>query len=362
MQMESAEDWTRLTSERVEALIDEKREAACGYLIWTRRNHGEEGVRENIVALQKRKIAHLRTNISWCEWYEAGNRQWIAWYIREYARHFRVLPCLSFTPPALGIKPQVNAPPKDAAQFSIFVEEVLSELGTCFTEVELGNEWNIETDWDQSLDRDYVRLCEMIVRGAEVAHRYGKRTVLGGASKINDSTLLWLAIFRERGLFAHIDACGFHNLRGTWSDHVPPLALSMQAHLVQAVCGMRIGAWLTEYGFPVIDTENRFSSEWLEEVQVALFAYALYCVLSGAIERLYWYTYKDEVHESLRKATTGWEDVLQFYFGDTDQEEKPRLLGRLLMEGGPTAVLRYAVEKRLMPLVDEASLKRKLPS
>lgn len=90
MQPETAENWENFTPERVEKLLHSKRELACGYLVWTRRNHGKEGVYENIAALQKRQITYLRSNISWCEWHEKNNREWIAWYIREYAKHFHV--------------------------------------------------------------------------------------------------------------------------------------------------------------------------------------------------------------------------------------------------------------------------------
>ena len=172
-----------------------------------------------------------------------------------------------------------------------------------------------------------------------------------------------LTRFVQLGMPKVVDAVGLHNLRGTWSDDHPSSSLRHQAFLVQQAWGRKAPVWLTEYGLPIslLGVEGRgVTTDWLEHVQVALFAYAVYASIAGWFERIYWYTYKDEEHESLRFVTTGWEDKLQWYFGDTDQRGNPRLLARLLLEGGPIHVLRYAVKNQLMSLVDQASLGRQM--
>lgn len=354
------EDWNAFTKSKVEALIRNSPSPEIGYLVWTRQSYGEREVYEHIDALKARQVKYLRTGLSWAEWVDADGRAWINWYLREYAKHFDVLPCLSFTPPSLALAPRVNAPPRKAAAYAQFVEEALAELGDCFAAVELWNEWNLDTDWDPKLDPNYERFTAMISLAARVAKSFGKTVVLGGPSKVNESTLHTLARFRERDLPRAIDVLGFHNLRGTWSDHRQPPSLELQARLMRDSWRHDVPVWLTEYGFPVADPEDRFDMEELEMIQVAIFAYMVHTCLLRGVSRAYWYTYKDEVHESLRFVTTGWEDVLQFYFGDTSEDGTPRLLAKILMQGGPVAVLRYAAGQGIMPLVERASLGRML--
>lgn len=354
------ENLSAITLERVNLLIEKNGSPQIGYLIWTKPNIGKKMVGEYVRALEMRGIHHIRTGISWAEWRDPQLREWIVWYIREYARYFTVLPCLTFTPPELGLKPQVNAPPRNLGTYAEFVTEVIDHLGDVVTEVELWNEWNLNTDWDPGLDPDYKLFSQMVCEGARVCRSRGKRPVLGGMSKVNNITLDILQEFGE-SMGSCVDIIGFHNLRGTWSDHKSPPPLWLQAEYMQKAWGKKLPVYLTEYGFPPVDPEKRFNLDYLEDIQVALFAYATYICLLGSIERVYWYTYKDEVSPSLRFVTTGWEDVLQHYFGDTREDGVPRKLGSLLLEGGPLYVLRYATLQGLLPLVDNASLGRKIP-
>lgn len=362
MRSTSSEDWESITPARVEELADAST-PEIGYLVWTKKHHGEKGVGEHIAALRARGIRHLRTGLSWAEWVTPDGRSWITWYMREYAKHFDVLPCLTFTPPHLGMalpgkQPGVNSPPKDVSLYGEFACDVVSALGDCFEIAEIGNEWNLETDWLPELDPVYGIFTSMAYIGGKKLRACGKRSVLGGMSKVNAQTLGHLKQFVVRGLPEVIDFVGFHNLRGTWSDAVPSPPLKEQSGYLKEIWGGE--PWLTEYGFPVADPENRFDMELLERIQIALFAYAVYACITHAVKRVYWYTYKDEKHESLRFSTTGWEDVLQFHYGDTREDGSVRPLGKLLLEGGPRRVLRYAAEEKLFHLVDKASLGRKL--
>jgi CDP-paratose 2-epimerase len=356
------EDWQLITKQTIDSLIHSGRDHNLGYLIWTKPDTGKELVQEYIEALQKRSIRHLRTGISWAEWQDQDLREWIKWYIRKYSKHFTVLPCLTFTPPELGIKASVNSPPRDPSDYARFVARVLEELGDSFEDVELWNEWNISTDWLPELDPEFQIFSIMVRDAAETCHKFGKRAVLGGPSKITDITLARLKKF-STSLVNKIDIVGFHNLRGTWSDKIPSPPLSTQAKEIRRAWGKEVPVYFTEYSFAPIDeaTNGRYNLELLEDIQVAVCAYAVYATLSGTIERAYWYTYKDLRSPSLRFATTGWEDILQHHFGDTKEDGAPRKLGRLLLEGGPLHVLYYGVEHNLMPLVDKASLDREFP-
>ena len=82
--------------------------------------------------------------------------------IREYSKHFQVVPCLTFTPPELGIVSTINSPPREPSSYANFVHDVCRELGDCFTVLELSNEWNLKTDWNRKLDPEYQIFSTMI--------------------------------------------------------------------------------------------------------------------------------------------------------------------------------------------------------
>lgn len=353
--------------------------------------------------LHARGIRQIRTGVSWCDLYcMPGASAWVKWYLETFAKHAEVLPCITYTPPPLtdGGKYTINAPPVDPILFAEFVDTFLLEHGHLFDHLEYWNEVNLPTDWRPNLDPGYRRFMTMIAPAALVAHHHGKKVVLGGVAGVNDESRHLLEDFARHGLFRYVDVVGFHNLRGTWSDDTPSLPISKQVKCVQeavrvaptkhawlaaAVMREAEGArtrvrdiirreqfrlrkpdamtriWLTEYGFPVVDPEGRFGLEYLERIQAALFAYATDSLRSGAVERIYWYTFQDFIGDSVRKHTTGWEDELQHYFGDTCEAGNPRLLGRLLNAGGPEEVHQYALRHRLFPLVDAASLGRLKP-
>ncbi|HET8574798.1 MAG TPA: hypothetical protein VFM02_01335 [Candidatus Paceibacterota bacterium] len=361
-----------------------------------------QAVRDAITALQERGIENVRTGLPWAEWVAPGGRAFIAWSIRQYhAAGFKILPCLMFTPPHLGLVPVINSPPKDPMDFAVFVNEVCHELGDCFDFLELWNEWNLDTDWDPKLDPTLARFSEMIMLGTMVGKHHGKEIVLGGMSNIREPSLHLLRQLVAWGAMRFIDVGGLHNLRGTRSDFTPPPSLREQVKIVQEimqgqpdafVSGMlmqrlahrvksapdylrdilEVGlsnirknfpegprrVWVTEYGFPTFDPMGQIPQEHLERVQVALMAHALEELESGEIERVYWYALmniRDDV-PSVRSITTGEEDPRQSKYGDTEYSGRLKLLGQLMTEGGVQAVLSFAKRENLSELVAAASV------
>lgn len=367
---------------------------------------------ETVQGLKARHIRHVRLGVSWAEWTAPYGKEWIRWYLRLFEGNFRILPCLTYTPPAmaeimLGAEPSTNTPPRDLLSYAAFVDAFLREFGAHIAEVELWNEPDLDTDWNRNFDTAYRKLTLMLAAGALVARHHGKRVVLGGVSGVNDRSLKLIRTFAQRGFFRFFDAVGFHDLRGTWSDQHPRPSLITQivrlsrllslpasidfyqfherllaliqrdkgelgSLLVSKLRGFdaigkkwhRPEIWLTEYGFPAcregLDGSS-VSLEELEDIQVALFASMARLVRDGVLPRAYWYTLQDHVCPSVRLATTGWEDPLQHHYGDTQEDGTSRKLGRLLLEGGVRAVLRYAMDMDVEKLVDRASLGRQLP-
>ena len=350
-------------------------------------------------------IRRICTGVSWCDMHcMPGAHAWVRWYLEAFAEHFEVLPRVTFTPPPLteGGKYTINAAPAEPVAYAEFLHGLLEEFGDLFGDyVELWNEWNIVTDWQVDLDPGYQTFMTMIACGALVAHHHGKEAVLGGMTGVSDENACGLVNFATHGLFRYIDVVGFHDLRGTWSDDVPSASIPEQVQYVRTAisfppakhawllasveqAALRANGetqrviheqqfrlrkaddlpdvWLTEYGFPVVDPDQKFSEQHLQDIQLALFAYLADCIRSGALTRGYWYTFQDFVGESVRKHTTGWEDVLQHYYGIVCEQGECRLLGTLLKWGGPHSVHRYALQHELFSLVDAASLGRSRPT
>lgn len=452
----SKNDWGHVTRENLERAARPDRFDGLGYLLWMKMDpsclgRGDLGtlleadlghvgslsdgciphvraaqrqVHEAIEVLSRRGIKRITVGVSWCDWKcWPGGKAWIAWYLRQFAPHFDIVPRITFTPPPETEGGTINARPRRLVAYAEFMHEFLSTFGDIVGGyTEHWNEWNLATDWRRDLDEQFEAFMAMIAASAIVARHHGKKVLLGGMAGITHENLTSLADMARGGLSCFVDAVGYHDLRGTWGDQEPSAPISQQTQYARdAFRAPPLGAyalikglwacadeaspavrkilrkelarrwgprllawarpaawrvkawfgllkpetpkpvWLTEYGFPAIDPEGRFAQEYLEDIQVALFAYAAYSVATGDVGRVYWYTLRDYVGESVRAHTTGWEDVLQYYYGDLCVEGRCRLLGRLLDEGGVERVLDYAFEHDLFRLIDAASLGRTKP-
>lgn len=70
-----------------------------GLMEWFRPGEHER-VEAVLGDLQRLKISHLRTGISWAEWYTPAGQAWYEWLFPRLARQLNVLPCFVYTPPS----------------------------------------------------------------------------------------------------------------------------------------------------------------------------------------------------------------------------------------------------------------------
>jgi hypothetical protein len=338
------------------------------------------GILQSIERLKARHISRIRVGVSWAEGEGGGGWEWIRWYLQKFHEEgFDILPCLNYTPhhyaearieklkrgaahdPArLGEvsewRPLTNTPPEPIEAFGQFVERFLKIAGDFIGEyIELWNEPNLDTDWDPMIDPDGILFVQMIAPAAHAAHARGRKVLLGGLTKLVPS-IAWLEKTCPLGLLNHVDAIGFHGLRGTWSDKGQKpwneRIAALKATLAQYT-DRNIPIHVTEMGFSTLDLKLEVSDEEMEEIQAALFADLMLAMADGIIENAYWYAEKDHITDSVRKITTGWEDPLQHFFGDTDMEGNPKLLRVLLEEGGPLRVLEHVEQNKLWNLADK---------
>lgn len=286
-----------------------------------------ERVERVLDGLRELDVRHLRTGLSWAGWHSSGGAEWYDWLLPRLAAEVEVLPCLTYTPPSLGIVPRTSSPPRRPRDYADFLDVVLTRHGASFDRVELWNEPNSRSEWDWTLDPDWLLFCEMIGDAAHWARRRGFGVVLGGMSPIDPN---WLGLLAERGVLAYVDTVGVHGFPGTWEASWN----GWQSHLaeVQAVLDAArspADIWITEAGYSTLRHDE------LAQVQ------ALVDVLHAGAPRVYWYAAEDLAPE--RPALDRFhEDEREYHFGLRRADGTPKLLCRLWRDGGLAAAVEAA--------------------
>src|SRR4030042_618312 len=104
-------------------------------------------VEKIIESIKKIKVNELRTVVSWADWHSKEGEKWYNWLLPELARNFNLLPCVTYTPPELGIESKIFSPPKNPNDFTRFVDIMIKRYGEYFKSLELWNEPNNLNSW-----------------------------------------------------------------------------------------------------------------------------------------------------------------------------------------------------------------------
>lgn len=292
-----------------------------GFVEWFRPGENET-VEAAVAEMQSAGASHLRTQLSWAEYLAPGGEQWFDWLIPFLGERIDLLPCVHYTPPSMSRTGKSSGAPVDLKSYADFVDHVLTRYGRHFRHIELWNEPNNLLDWDWRVDSDFSMFCEMVGGAAYWAKHRGWKPVLGGPSPFDP---LWLDLMGERGVLGVIDAVGFHGFPGTWDSeegswggwdmHLGEMRRILDRHNASAEL------WVTETGY----------STWRndEMEQVRRFRKAM----SVPADRVYWYAWRDvppnvPVQEGL------WFDPRHYHMGAVTHDGQPKLLARLLSEGG----------------------------
>ena len=292
-----------------------------GLVEWFRPGEHErvEASLERMAALG---IERVRTHISWAEYVAPGGADWYGWLVPRLARAVELLPCVHFTPPSLSRTGRVNGAPRELKSYADFIDHLITRHGGLFPAVEIWNEPNNLLDWDWQQDQDWLLFCEMAGAAGHWIQQRGLKSVLGGPCPAD---LNWLRLMGERGLFGVLDAVGLHGFPGTWDTE----ARSWRgwAALVESVretvhaFNPKLELWITETGY----------STWRNDPFVQLMRFV--DLVDLPVERVYWYGLQDvaadvAVQEGLHF------DERHYHFGLYTEAGSPKLLGRLLAEGG----------------------------
>lgn len=297
-----------------------------GVLEWFRLGD-EAHVAHTLEALQELDVKHLRTGISWADWYTPRGEAWYDWLLPRLAKAGAdLLPCVLYTPPSLGIEPKTSSPPQDPKAYADFLDLLLNRYGQYFDTVELWNEPNNRSEYDYTLDPDWQRFSEMIGNAAYWAQHNGKRVVLGGMSPLDPA---WLNLVLGRGLTPYVDVVGLHGFPDVFDAHFEPW--DVQLARLQAVLdqhGSKAQVWITEAGFSTWQYDERKQAEVFTQL------------LQAPVERFYWYGLHDLAQHN--PTVDGFHlDEREYHFGmrrSIDKGRQPKLLYRAWASQGAHGV------------------------
>jgi CDP-paratose 2-epimerase len=296
-----------------------------GFVQWFHMNQFEE-VERSIDDLKKINISQIRTNLSWADWHRPGGKEWYDWMFQKLGVSFKVLPCILYTPPSLGIKSKSSSPPADPKQLAHFVDLVITAYGKHFEYIELWNEPNNIAEYDFTLDEDWNVFCEMVGGAANWARKKGKKTVLGGMSPIDP---LWLRHMFRKNLMEYIDVVGIHGFPGVfdynwegWNTEIQKI----RQVLIENNCAAQL--WITEAGF---STWQHNEKKQLEEFILATRSDA---------EKVFWYGLKD-LSPALPAVDRYHLDEREYHFGIKHADNTPKLLFTLLTLFGTDRITEF---------------------
>ncbi len=290
----------------------------AGIFEWLRPGEYQR-VERMIAGLTQVGIRRLRTVVSWADYHGPGGRLWYDWLLPRLGASFELLPCVTYTPPSLGLEPRVSSPPRNPRDYADFVDRIITRYGEHFDWVQLWNEPNSLSNWDWALDPNWEVFSEMIGGAAFWTQKRGKKTVLAGICQPDP---VWLDLICGNGVLDYVDAVGLHGFPGTWQAHWPgwPQVVG-QMERTLAEHGHRPEIWITEAGY----------STWRcdEARQIEHFL----VTARAPVARWYWHGWQD-----LDPAVASREgfhfDERHYHLGLVRADGSPKLLCRMLEQGG----------------------------
>lgn len=249
-------------------------------------------VEQTIELLAELGVKHLRTGISWADYFRPGGAAWYDWQMEQLRQSgLEVLLSVWHTPPSLAERQACNSPPRRLRDYADFIDRIITEYGDSWHHLELWNEPNNRMKWNfPEEDPGWRKFAEMIGAAAYWAKRCNRRTVLGGMIPVDPH---WLDLMARHGVLQYIDVVGIHAFPGMWFPHHPNWDWSRDWHgwehklasIADAARGRPI--WVTETGIATWDLAlNREAKYELQEQ-------AIEELIHAPGERFYFYSLID---------------------------------------------------------------------
>lgn len=281
-------------------------------------------------------VRDLRTGISWADAWRERGWDWFDWLVPRLARHFELLPCLTFTPPSEALLEHSASPPREPRRYAAFVEQVLARYGEHFEWVQLWNEPNNDANWSSEVDPDLVHFSAMIRPAARVVQRHGKRVLLGGVSPIERFFFSTLEEAADESTLQYVDAVGVHGFAGRLEEYWQGWKSGL--HSIRTMLDWLghedVAIWIDEVGYPATTREEEmeqlaFIRSTLQQPVPRVYVYSLYDMPSQF--RTYdSFTVEGGGHNGVR--TCG-------LLGPHDEPRREKMLYRLWRERGVEGLL-----------------------
>jgi CDP-paratose 2-epimerase len=281
-------------------------------------------VEETVDCLRKLGVEHLRTGISWADYFTEDGEQWYDWLIPFLSDHFILLPCFLYTPPSIGVEEKVSAPPRNPKDYADFIDLIIKRHGQHFEYVELWNEPNNISEYDYMLDESWDQFVTMISMASYWAKQQGKKTVLGGMSPIDPN---WLKHIASKNGLEFIDVIGVHGFPDVFDVHWKGWKSNIEkVKEVLIGFGLKQEIWITETGYSTWKHDERKQVENFLQI------------LDLPVKRVYWYSLKDL--SPLISTVDGFHfDEREYHFGLITADGRQKLLYRLWASGGISNII-----------------------
>jgi CDP-paratose 2-epimerase len=308
-----------------------------GLLEWIRIGEYEraEAIIEDLRTLG---VQHLRTGLSWADFFSDDGPAWFDWLLPRLADVVELLPCALYVPPSISRKGNVTSPPRNPEDFGDFLDTALDRYGEHFEYVELWNEGNNHHYWDWYDDPEWKAFAEMISSAAKLVKERGWKTVLGGMSPTDPP---WLYTMGRYGVLDHIDVVGVHGFPDTWDDRWldwEDTLGSVRETLDHG--GWPRELWITEAGYATWRHDEH--RQVLEFVRAA----------ESSADRVYWYSLTDFPPDL--PADSGFHrDERHYHFGLKRADGTRKLLYRLLADGSDALLRDVARHAERVPAMPE---------
>jgi CDP-paratose 2-epimerase len=249
------------------------------------------GLEQAVRRLRELGIRHLRTGISWADYFRPNGPAWYDAMMSALAE-FDVLLSVWHTPPSISEGGTCASPPRRLRDYADFIDRLITDYGSAFTHLELWNEPNNRLKWDfEHFDPEWRKFGEMIGTAAYWAKQRGVPTVLGGMIPVDPH---WLELMKRAGAMPYLDAIGIHAFPGMWWEGAPNWDWHRDWRgweaKVQGIAAHAEGRpiWVTETGVATVNWTN--GREEKLELQVTLLQEA---ALQCPAARIYWYSLID---------------------------------------------------------------------
>jgi CDP-paratose 2-epimerase len=274
----------------------------------------------SVRVLRELGVRHVRTGVSWADFYRPGGRDW---YDRQAdaLAEFDVLLSVWHTPPSISADGTCSAPPKRLRDYADFIDLLITRYGDRLSALELWNEPNNRYKWNfPRHDPDWRLFAGMIGDAAYWARQCGVKTVLGGMIPVDHH---WLNIIRDAGALQYVDVVAIHGFPNMWWPELPNWDWSRDwrgwRQKIDYIAAHAEGRpiWITETGLATWDLFARRPCRF--DLQTEMLAEAA----AAPAERVYWYSLIDLAPE--RAAIEGFHvDENEYHLGLLDAAGRPK--------------------------------------